>query len=344
MKILFDHPTPFLLAHGGLQNQIEETKAALERLGVTVEFLRWWDSAQRGDIIHFFGRPSAAYIDFAHAQNIGVVMAELLTGLGSRAASQRFVQKGIIELAKKVFPVSFLAKMSWEAYAKVDRILALTAWEADLMCRIFGARSGRVEVVPNGVSEDFLGGATPMREGFLLCTATVTERKRVLELAEAAVAAGTPLRIIGNPYGGTSAYVSRFLDFCARHRGLVQYDRAISDRSTLAEIYRKARGFVLLSTMESLSLSALEAAACGCPLLLSDLPWARSSFGGEASYCPVAGRETTAKLLRNFYDAAPRLTVPKKPSSWVEVAGQLVSIYEEVIAQRSIVSAGSALH
>ena len=41
--------------------------------------------------------------------------------------------------------------------------------------------------------------------------------------------------------------------------------------------YREARGFVLLSAMESLSLSALEAAACECPLFLSDLPWARSS-------------------------------------------------------------------
>ncbi len=271
-------------------------------------------------------------------------MAELLTGLGSRSALQLFIQRGIIKLTKKVFPASFLAKMSWEAYAKADRILALTAWEADLMCRIFGARSGRVDVVPNGVSEEFLGGAAFVREGFLLCTATVTERKRVLELAEAAVAARTPIRIIGNPYGGTSAYVSRFMDFCARHRDLVRYDRAIFDRNILPEIYRKARGFVLLSEMESLSLSALEAAGCGCPLLLSDLPWARSSFGSEASYCPVAGRETTAKSLRNFYDAAPRLPVPKKPAPWIEVAGQLVRIYEEIIAERSVVSARNDLH
>ncbi len=51
-----------------------------------------------------------------------------------------------------------------------------------------------------------------------------------------------------------------------------------NNRSQLAEIYRPVRGFVRLSTKESVSLSALEAEACECPLLLSDLPWARTTF------------------------------------------------------------------
>ena len=33
MKVLFDHPNPFMLAHGGFQNQIEQTKKAPERIG-----------------------------------------------------------------------------------------------------------------------------------------------------------------------------------------------------------------------------------------------------------------------------------------------------------------------
>ena len=56
MKVLIDHQNPFLLMHGGLQIQIEQTKAALGAIGVEVEFLRWWDPAQRaglrtGDLI-----------------------------------------------------------------------------------------------------------------------------------------------------------------------------------------------------------------------------------------------------------------------------------------------------
>ena len=38
MNILFDHPEPAMLAHGGMLTQIQQTKAALEKLGHSVEF------------------------------------------------------------------------------------------------------------------------------------------------------------------------------------------------------------------------------------------------------------------------------------------------------------------
>jgi hypothetical protein len=43
MKVLFNNHTPFMLAHGGAQIQIEQKMAALGRAGVEVEPLRWWD-------------------------------------------------------------------------------------------------------------------------------------------------------------------------------------------------------------------------------------------------------------------------------------------------------------
>ena len=64
MKILIDHPFPFFLAHGGQQIQIEETKRALESIGVGVDWLRWWDQSQSADIIHYFG------VRFARARSI----------------------------------------------------------------------------------------------------------------------------------------------------------------------------------------------------------------------------------------------------------------------------------
>ena len=84
--------------------------------------------------------------------------------------------------------------------------------------------------------------------------------------------------------------------------------------------------------MESLSLSALEAAACECPLLLSDLPWARSTFENQATYCPVTkSTVTTANVLRTFYDAAPTLPLPSKPPTWNEIGRQLKALYEQVL-------------
>ena len=34
MKVLFDHPNPFMLAQGGFQVRIEQTKKALKKLGI----------------------------------------------------------------------------------------------------------------------------------------------------------------------------------------------------------------------------------------------------------------------------------------------------------------------
>jgi glycosyltransferase involved in cell wall biosynthesis len=117
----------------------------------------------------------------------------------------------------------------------------------------------------------------------------------------------------------------------AAHPETVRFEGAISDRARLASVYGEARGFVLLSTMETLSLSTLEAAAGGCPLLLSDLPWARVTFGSQASYCPIAPVETTARCLREFYDAAPGLAAPARPASWAEIGAQFCAVYERLL-------------
>jgi glycosyltransferase involved in cell wall biosynthesis len=171
------------------------------------------------------------------------------------------------------------------------------------------------------------------RGEWLVCTATITERKRVLELAQAAVAAQTPTWIIGKAYADKDDYAQKFFRLAKENPKFIRYEGGSSDRAALAKIYRAARGFVLLSTMESLSLSALEAAACECPLLLGDLPWARSTFEGVAEFCPVTdAMATTAAALRKFYDVAPTLPCPPKPATWTEVARQFKTIYEKVLA------------
>jgi glycosyltransferase involved in cell wall biosynthesis len=332
MKILFNHPLPFALAHGGHQIQIQQTIAAVAAAGIEAEPVRWWDETQTGDAIHCFVRMPAEQIRLAQQKKIKVVIAELLTAQGSRSPSQLRLQKIISRTVERLAPRSFTAAFNWDSYRLADAIIANTPWEAHLMHVLFDAPKARIHIVPNGVEEIFRQSPATARGPWLVCTATLTARKRVRELAEAAVLAQTPVWIIGKAYSDADAYAQKFFALARRHPQIIRYEGAISDRARLAQIYREARGFVLLSTMETRSLSAEEAAACGCPLLLSDLPWARSTFAKAATYCPLTKSiEATAGVLRKFYDAAPNLPAPPLPPGWNEIGCQLKTLYERIL-------------
>ncbi len=336
MKVLFNNHMPFNLAHGGAQVQIEQSQKALQQLGVEVEPLRWWDGNQKGDILHHFGRIPLNLIRAARKKGMKVVFSDLLTETGSRPASRIRMQKLGERVMRKLLPASTIESLRWDSYREADACVALTAWEAHLMMDLFRAPKERVHVVPNGVEDAFLNGGARARGQWLICTATIAERKRVLELAEAAVQAKTPLWIIGNPYSETDLYGRRFAEFAKANPAVIRYEGPIQDRRRLAEAYREARGFALLSTMESLSLSALEAAACGCPLLLSDQPWATWTFRNNASYCdPNASLSERSAALRRFYERAPQLPVAPKPMSWLEVGQQIKSVYQTVPGARN---------
>lgn len=335
MKILLHCHTPFMLAHGGAQIQIEQTKLALEKIGVAVEYLRWYDPGQIGDILHFFGRIPTILLQLAHQKGMKVVLADLLTAQGSRSPGRLRSQKIVMRTLERTAPGLSADAFSWKSYRQADACVALTSHEAKLMTELFGAPASRTHVIPNGVEEIFLQSKAVARGPWFVCTATITERKRVLELAEAAVRAETPVWIVGKAYSDNDSYAQKFFHLAKKNPKLIRFEGAINDRAQMARVYREARGFVLLSTMESLSLSALEAAACECPLLLSDLPWARTVFDKSVSYCPITSDVSrTASALRQFYDAAPNLKPPPKPLTWVEVAHQFKTLYEKLCAQQ----------
>jgi len=337
MRVLLDHPWPFQLAHGGLQIQIEQTRLALEAAGVQAEWLRWWDPAQRGDLIHYFGRMPLAQLRMARQKGLRVVVADLLTGHGSRPPWRHALHRGARWFLDRPFMRPFVgANLTWQAYQEADACVALTPVEADILIRVYGAPAARVVVVPNGVEREFLESAPAERGPWLVCTATITPRKRVLELARAAAAAQTPLWILGQPYVSDDPYHLEFLRLVQAHPRWLRYEGPVNERAALARIYRQARGFVLLSTMESQSLSALEAAACECPLLLSDLPWARRSFGDAARYCPVpASLDVTAVCLRRFYEQAPEAPRAPRPPGWPDIARQLKALYQRLLSTSS---------
>jgi glycosyltransferase involved in cell wall biosynthesis len=331
MRVLFDCGVPFFLAHGGQQIQIQQTQAALEKIGVTVEPLRWWDEHQSGEILHYFGRVPIYLLQLAKRKGMRVVSSALEGGLGAKSPLYKLVLRTARRALSRAAPGADQA-LTWDCFRLSDASIALTAWEAHLLQELFHVRPTSLYRIPNGVEEVFLSSQPQERGPWLVCTATIIELKQVLKLAQAAVLAQTPLWIIGRPYSEDDEYFKAFCGFVKQHSNGIRYEGPVTDRLKLAQVYRQARGFVLLSKWESLSLSALEASACGCPLFLSDLPWARWHFEDNASYCPSrVSAATIAPTLRAFYERAPGLPSPPRPLSWIEVANRLKQVYEKVL-------------
>ena len=316
-----------MLAHGGLQIQIERTKEALENLGVEVEFLRWFDEGQKGDIIHFFGRAAPSHIRFAHAKGMKYVMSDLLTGQGSRPLPLLRLQGVFNRCFEASMPAVFRDMPRWSAYRESDAVLAVTPYEAKLMKWLFRADSSRLHVVTVGIDEIFFTRTSVAKDDYLVSTATIDPRKRSLETAKAAVRAGVRMIFTGKPYSELDPYYLMFRELVDGHPALLRYAGFLPSRKDLAEIYHRARGFVLLSSMESLSASALEASAADCPLFLSDLPWARETFGDRATYCSARDIEGMQIGLRKFFNSAPSLPRAPLPPTWLEVGTRIKEIY-----------------
>lgn len=331
VKIIFDHPHPFILGHGGFQIQIEQTKAALEQIGVEIEYLRWWDPKQKGDLIHFFSTASVDYLRQARSVKIPTVMTTLFTATCNRPdwklKLQGLLSRGILSLPMK----GVTNQLRWKAFNECARNVVGLAAEVDVLRMVYNVPAPAISVVPLGLSDTYLSAGPGNRaENHLICTGTITQRKNPLRLAQMARMAEVRVLFVGKPYHPSDPYWKEF-EKCIDQKW-VKYHPHVDGEKEMAGLLQSARGYVLLSEFENWCLSAHEAAACGLPMLVPDQKWSRERFGSAARYFPSTTSENNAQILRQFYLDCPSLPAPKiQLFSWTEVAQQLKAVYEAVL-------------
>jgi D-inositol-3-phosphate glycosyltransferase len=172
-----------------------------------------------------------------------------------------------------------------EAVLVADRILAPTPIEAENLARLYGADPARIRVVTPGVDAGrfrprdraaakaalglegrvamFVGRLQPLK-GPDVAIRTVAEATRLAPDRMRDLA----LVVVGGPSGETPAYLARLRRLAA--------DEGIEDRvhfldpyphEQLSEVYSAADVLVMPSRSESFGLAALEAQACGVPVV-----------------------------------------------------------------------------
>jgi glycosyltransferase involved in cell wall biosynthesis len=331
MKILLDHPQPFQFAHGGVQAQIQNTKVALEEHGIEVEFLRWWDADQLGDLIHYFTVASSGYLHLASNARKPVVMTSLFSETCNRSELKLKLQGQFTRwILRLPFGEGIKRQLTWRAYNYCACNIVGLKIEQKVLQTVYNVPQDKIAIVPLGLSEAFLqGGHAKQKLQHLICTGTINKVKQSVDLARMAHAAGVPILFVGKPYHPEDSYWHEFKQQIDEK--VVKYKPHVDEEGELIDLLRNSKGFVLFSKYENWSLAAHEAAACGLPLLLPDKKWARERFGGQASYF-TGDPQRDIGVLQKFYACSEKAKPPNvKLWSWKEAVLPLIEIYKRVL-------------
>jgi glycosyltransferase involved in cell wall biosynthesis len=330
MRILYAHHGWFTLTHGGFQTHVEGNRKAVEAHGISVDWARWWDDSQQADLIHAFAPIPPAFIRQAHAKNIPVVLTSLQDRLANMPARQLLFKRATYRFFDRLPGFqAFWREQDWQATRLAVHNIVNIPSHAAVLRDLFSVPSDRVTPVPLAVEDIFHQASPSDRTGdHLVCVATISPRKGILELARMARIAQVPVLFIGKPYGTQDPYWLQFKEMVDGH--LIRYDGDCRTNADLVARLQKARGFVINSRCEAWCLAVDEAIACGLPVLVPEAPW-------SADRLPPACRQLTGspadiETLRAFYESCPTVNQPQpKLWTWPEVGVQLKDIYRTAI-------------
>jgi D-inositol-3-phosphate glycosyltransferase len=188
-----------------------------------------------------------------------------------------------------------------------DAILASSEDERAQLVRLYGAEPDRVEVVPPGVDHELFapGAKGPARAALglghgpvLLFVGRIQPLKGVDVAIEAAALSGpdTTLLVVGGPSGLQGEAEQRRLVELARGLELDGRVRFVPPQAhgRLATYYRAADVCLVPSRSESFGLVALEAAACGTPVVAAAVGGLQTLVDHGTTGFLVEGRDPAA--------------------------------------------------
>jgi glycosyltransferase involved in cell wall biosynthesis len=205
------------------------------------------------------------------------------------------------------FERKFAALYGWllpKLARRVRAIITVSAFSKERLIARLAVPESKIHVVPNGLGDEFQ--PKPMSEyqtvlkqlvvknPFFLYVGSLEPRKNVGCLLQAWSAASLKewsLVIVGDR--------GRIFGNVRVQRDLpgVQFTGRLENRQ-LSALYSGAQIFVSATVYEGFGLTPLEAMACGCPCVISDIPAHREVCGDAPMYVPAASVCDWADALR----------------------------------------------
>ncbi len=312
---------PPTLGGGGLETQLEQTLAALQRRGVEA-FHAGREAAPRPfDVLHAIGaEPDVCqWLDHWRRNPAPLVVSPVLVVAPGRER---------LEVAVARLPLrSFGPYARAQLLRRCDLAVALTRHESGLLRRL-GAR--RVTIIPNGVAPvpaASVPDGTPATP-YVLLLGTVGARKRQAQTV--AALPGIDIVVAGG-FDGTPQERAAFERAVAASR--TTWLGEVADPGEVRALLRGARALVHLSSAEGQSLAVLEALSEGTPVIVSPLPANRELHERHPEHVVFAdGPDEVPAALASLTGAAH--AKPAIPT-WDDVAAELEVAYRGLIGTAS---------
>ncbi|MEA2481521.1 MAG: hypothetical protein QOJ07_3443, partial [Thermoleophilaceae bacterium] len=339
LRVLFAYRSGDVDTKGGAATVMHRTAEALERLGAGVEISYDIDPDPTGfDVVHPVNvwSPDTAIAQLRNLRERGatVVWQPFYLGYSEQAwarlgvfaafdparppaereqllaafTSGELEVNGVRRFARNEPVPGFYPAMK-EMLDLVDRLAVCSLHEAQLISNDVGLRGTPFTHTPHGVEAERFAGAPPEAfrehaglgsEPFALCVGAIDPRKNQAMLAHALRDTGVPLVLLGPAL--EPPYLERV--HAAGGSNLIHIDRVSPE--LVASAYAAAAVHVLPSWAEGAALANLEAAAAGCPLVVSDRSSEFEYFGELGRYCDPADPASIRAAVEESLDARER--------------------------------------
>ena len=251
------------------------------------------------------------------------------------------------------------AKAEGQVIGCSDAILALSTDEAEQLEALYGADPARIEIVPPGVDHEVFSpgdragarASLGLGDGPLLLFVGRIQPLKGADVAVRALAASSfpdaRLVVVGGPSGRDGAAELRRVRALVAERGLSDRVRFVPPQphDCLADFYRAADVCLVPSRSESFGLVALEAAACGTPVVAAAVGGLRSLVvDGRTGFLvegrdPVSYAERVDELLGDAVLAARVGAAAAREAQrycWSITAARLRRLYGDLTARSPV--------